>query len=479
MPAPVNSMAALTGLVEGRLLGDGAIEVTDATHDSRQARDGSLYIAVVGNRVDGHDFATGAVAGGAVGLVVERELSLPVPQIIVTNSRTAMAPLAAAIHGYPSYEMAIIGITGTNGKTTVTHFLEAIAHSAGRKCGLIGTIETRLEGQVIPNPHTTPEATDFQRLLREMADAGAEMVACEVSSHALALNRVDTTRFEVAAFTNLSQDHLDLHGSMDSYFEAKAQLFEMAEKKAIWIDDPYGTRLAARHQDALLVGGGGSVRATGVVSDTAGTSFLLHLPDGVVPVRTQIPGSFNLANALIAAAAAHLVEFSPKEIGDGLSGLSSVPGRFEIVSTRQGFSVVVDYAHTPEGIASVIATARSLARGRVIAVVGAGGDRDRAKRPAMGKAVSSADLVVVTSDNPRTEDPEAIIDQVMAGVDTPSVVRVSDRREAIAAALGSARTGDVVLVLGKGHETGQEIAGVIHAFDDRQVVQGFLEGPTP
>ncbi len=472
-------MAALSALVGGQLHGDGTVTVVDATHDSRQVLPGWLFLAVPGARVDGHRFAAMAAERGAAAVVGERLMPVRVPQLIVDDTRQVMAPLAAAIHGRPSERLSVVGVTGTNGKTTVTHFLEAIAGRAGKRCGLIGTIATRLEDRVIPNPHTTPEATDFQRLLRTMADGGAEMVACEVSSHALALGRVGATRFEVASFTNLSQDHLDLHGSMDAYFETKATLFDVAHRKAIWVDDPYGARLAARHPDALLVGAAGQVRARQVVSDMGGSSFELHLPDGVEDVRIKLPGRFNVANALVAAATAHLAGFAASKISEGLFALKGVPGRFELVAAGGRIPVVVDYAHTPEGIASVIAAARSLARGRVIVVIGAGGDRDRGKRPAMGRAAAAGDVVVVTSDNPRSEDPETIIDQVLAGVDNPAYLRVVDRREAIAAALGSAVPGDIVLVLGKGHEQGQEIGGVIHPFDDRVVIRELLTGHRP
>ena len=479
MRPPVNTMGALHALVDGRLLGDPSVEVFEATHDSRQVAPGWLFIAVPGARVDGHHFAAEAVARGASGVVSERVLPVPVTQLVVDDARRAMAPLAAAIHGDPSSQLAVLGVTGTNGKTTVTHFIEAIARRAGRRCGLIGTVATRLGDLEIPNPHTTPEATDFQRLLHLMVDEGAEMVACEVSSHALALERVAATRFAVAAFTNLSQDHLDLHRSMEAYFDAKAALFEMAQRKVINIDDAYGSRLAARHPDALLVGGGGQVRAGQVSSDQQGSSFDLHLPDGTERVRINLPGPFNIENALVAAGVAHQVGFQPGEIRDGLADLPSVPGRFEVLEGPEGMVVVVDYAHTPDGISSVIAAARSLARGRVIVVFGAGGDRDRAKRPAMGEAASAADLVVVTSDNPRSENPEAIIDQVLSGVDNPAFLRVVDRRQAIAAALRSAVPDDIVLVLGKGHEPGQEIAGVIHPFDDRQVITELFQELSP
>lgn len=475
MSAPGSPMWELAELAGGDLHGDGGVVVTDASHDSRRLHPGSLYLAITGRQFDGHDFADTAVAAGARGLVVERRLALNVPQIEVPDTRRVMAPIAVRIQGEPSRQVPVIGVTGTNGKTTVTHLLESIALASTRRCGLIGTIETRIGSRQIPNPHTTPEATDFQRLLRTMVDEGADLVACEVSSHSLALGRVAGTSFAVAAFTNLSQDHLDFHGSIESYFVAKATLFQMAAARVIWIDDPFGARLAGLYPDSLLVGGRGDVTATDISGDSRGTSFRLHLPAASVDARIGIPGLFNLANALVAAGAASLVGFGPAEIAAGFERRSSVPGRFENVATDSAVTVVVDYAHTPDGIANVIDAARSLTSGRVIAVIGAGGDRDRGKRPHMGRAASAADLVVVTSDNPRGEDPEAIIDEVMAGVETPAVVRVTDRRQAISTALGSASDGDIVLILGKGHETGQDIGGVVRPFDDRQVAREILE----
>lgn len=475
MPLPGSRMIELAELATGTLYGDGEVVVTDAFHDSRRVEPGSIYLAIAGEHFDGHDFALEAVRAGALGLVVERLLPLEVPQIVVADTRRVMAPLAVSLHGDPSRRVSVVGVTGTNGKTTVTHMLESIALASNRSCGLIGTIETRIGTDLIPNPHTTPEATDFQRLLRVMVDHGADLVACEVSSHSLTLNRVAGTTFAVAAFTNLSQDHLDFHGSIEAYFESKAMLFEMAVNRVIWSEDPFGARLAGRYPGALLVGGNGEVRASEWNADARGTGFKLHLPAGDVTTRINLPGRFNVANALVAAASASLIGFDPAEIATGLQRLEWVPGRFENVAEGSGFSVIVDYAHTPDGIANVIASARSMTAGRVIAVIGAGGDRDQGKRPHMGRAGSAADLLVVTSDNPRSEDPEVIIDQVMSGVATPAVLRVADRRQAIAAAVASAAAGDIVLVLGKGHEPGQETAGVVRPFDDRQVAREILK----
>ncbi|MGH8928127.1 MAG: UDP-N-acetylmuramoyl-L-alanyl-D-glutamate--2,6-diaminopimelate ligase [Acidimicrobiia bacterium] len=474
MPAPGSTMGVLADLVDGELSGSGQVRVADVSHDSREVRDGWLFVAVPGARFDGHDFLAAAIGNGAAGLCVSRTVSIPIPPgdmpvITVPDTRPVMPLLAAEVQGHPSRRTEVVGVTGTNGKTTIAFMIEAVAAAASQKCGLIGTIITRLGDRVIPNPRTTPEATSFQRLLRTMVDDGAEMIACEVSSHALALDRVGATRFAVGAFTNLSMDHLDFHQGMEGYFEAKALLLAMAERRVVWVDDPYGAILAARYPDALKVGWDAEVGASSIESDARGSRFRLRIGVASIDAAIHLAGRFNIANALVAAACCHLSGLSPEEIAAGLDRLASVPGRFEVVSGDHPVTVVVDYAHTPEGVKTVIDTSRSLTRGRVIAVLGAGGDRDRGKRPHMGIAASAADLLVLTSDNPRSEDPQLIIEQVLAGVDNPAVITVPDRREAIRGALAAASPGDIVLILGKGHESGQEIDGVIVPFDDRQV----------
>ncbi len=333
-------------------------------------------------------------------------LDTSVPVLNVLDTRRAMPVIAAEVHGNPSLEADLIGVTGTNGKTTVAYMVESIARAAGRTCGLIGTIVTRLGNREIVNPRTTPEASDFQRLLRTMVDAKADFIVCEVSSHALALGRVDATRFRIGAFTNLSQDHLDFHAGMDDYFEAKARLLERAEQRVVWVDDPYGAILADRHPDALRVGwdafvgaaGRSSRRRAGVVSELrigredVDTASSISRAVSMLPMRWWRPGSRIWPGS----------RCSTSQPDSTTS--TAVPGRFEVISGNHPVTVVVDYAHTPDGVATVIESARSLTRGRVIAVLGAGGDRDRSKRPQMGRAASAADLVVVTSDNPRSED---------------------------------------------------------------------------
>lgn len=483
MASTSRSLSDLARLVDGRVVGDATVAVRDVTHDSRQAGPGTLFVAIPGAIHDGHDYVPAAVSAGSPAVMVEREVDVAAAQLVVERTREAMAPVAAEVYDHPSRRLSLVGVTGTNGKTTVTHMVEAIAAAAGRCAGLIGTVHTRVGQTNIPNTRTTPESSDFQRLLASMVDLGADIVAAEVSSHALDMHRVDATHFAVAAFTNLSQDHLDFHGDMERYFAAKARLFEpdRSEKAVVWVDDPAGRRLLEMLEiPAITVGAGGDVFASGVTGDIAGSRFRLHAPGGQADVLLPLGGGFNVDNALIAAGCALAVGVPIDAVVAGLEGFSGVPGRFEVVSGDDPVRVVVDYAHTPAGIASAVATVRNLQErhvetGRVIVVFGAGGDRDRAKRGQMGAAAATADVVVVTSDNPRSEDPEAIIDEVLEGVDDPGrFIRESDRRRAIRSAIDLAEPGDVVLVLGRGHERGQEVGGRSFPFDDRQVSREAL-----
>jgi UDP-N-acetylmuramoyl-L-alanyl-D-glutamate--2,6-diaminopimelate ligase len=465
---PLHRLAELIGVP---IQGEGDPVIRDATHDSRQVGANSLFVAVKGFTSDGHRFIEQAVANGAVAVVATEFVDAGVPILVVGDARLVMGALADAIHDHPSRKVPVIGVTGTNGKTTVTHMIEHILTEAGRTVGLIGTIHTRIGPDVIPATHTTPEATDFQRILADMIDRGADSVAVEVSSHALALHRVDATWFEVVAFTNLSQDHLDFHQTMESYFDAKASLFDpvRARRGVVWIDDPWGRRLLAEsHLEIVTVGFDADVSVRGLESDLTGTTIELDLGDGIRRIRLPMAGSFNVENAAVAAAVCHLMGVPAEAIGSALEGMPGVPGRFERVSGDDPIAVFVDFAHTPDGISEVISTMRPLVSGRIVVVVGAGGDRDREKRPLMGAAASAGDMIVVTSDNPRSEDPDAIIDAVMEGVAPGTqVVRMPDRREAIRTAVGAADDGDAVVILGKGHERGQEIAGFKHPFDDR------------
>ncbi|MGI9023266.1 MAG: UDP-N-acetylmuramoyl-L-alanyl-D-glutamate--2,6-diaminopimelate ligase [Acidimicrobiales bacterium] len=442
-------------------------DISAITHDSRAVAPGALFCCVDGERVDGHAFAAGAVAGGAAALLCERPLPLGVTQAIVPSVRRAMATAAATLFGHPSRRMAVVGVTGTNGKTTTTHLLASALRAGGRPCEVIGTLS---------GPRTTPEATDLQKLLADLAGRGAA-AAMEVSSHALTQHRVDATWFGVAVFTNLSAEHLDFHRTMEEYFAAKASLFspERAALGVVNVDDPWGRRLF----DAASIPTRPFSLADAVDLDVGATSSTFRWEGR--PVRLRLGGTFNVANALAAATAVRELGVDASSVAEGLSSLSSVPGRFEAVEGGQPFTVLVDYAHTPHSLEQALVAARHAvgadgASGRVLVVFGCGGDRDRSKRPAMGElAARLADVAVLTSDNPRSEDPLAIIAEVRAGAADPgSLIVEPDRRAAIALALSRARDGDVVVVAGKGHETTQVTGDTVVTFDDRVVVREEL-----
>jgi UDP-N-acetylmuramoyl-L-alanyl-D-glutamate--2,6-diaminopimelate ligase len=421
------------------------------------------------------------VAAGAAALLVERPLGLPVAEARVASVRAAMGPVAAAAAGHPSTKLAVLGVTGTNGKTTTTYLLEAIAQAAGIRPGVIGTIGARIDGEPVPGERTTPEATELQALLARMAGAGVGLAAIEVSSHALVMHRVDGTRFAAACFTNLSHDHLDFHAGLEEYFEAKALLFDPArtDAAATNLDDPHGVEIARRAEAAgLAVLGFGLdapaavVRAEGLDAGPGGNRFRLASPYGSADVHSPLVGPFNASNALAAAATALAAGLDVDSVAAGLSAPVIVPGRMERIEAGQPFPVLVDYAHTPDGLEQVLRAARPIVQGgRLVVVFGCGGDRDRAKRPAMGKAAAAlADVLVITSDNPRSEDPLTIIGEVAAGVPSGVYPIVeADRRKAIALALTGREPGDVVVVAGKGHESGQTAGGVTVPFDDRVV----------
>jgi len=456
--------AASSPALVGRVVtGTDDVDITRVDHDSREVVAGSLFACVPGAITDGHDYAAQAVAQGAVALLCERPLGLGVTEVQVASVRAAMGPLAAEVAGRPSDRLTMVGITGTNGKTTTSHLLGAILDRAGRRCGVIGTLT---------GTRTTPEAPELQRQLAGLVAEGYEAVAMEVSSHALDQHRVDGTHFRLGVFTNLSRDHLDYHGDLERYFRAKARLFDpdLSDRGVVNIDDPRGRLLrdAARiptatyslddAQDLVMGPGGSRFRWRGV------------------EVRIGLVGRFNVSNALAAATAAAEVGLTAEEVAHGLSAADPVPGRFELVDEGQPFLVAVDYAHTPDGIDEVLVAARELARPhRVLVVFGAGGDRDRTKRAPMGRAAEAADVVILTSDNPRSEDPDDIISDVRRGMtDIRDTTIEPDRRAAIAHALAVARPGDVVVIAGKGHETTQTIGDDVQPFDDRQVARELL-----
>jgi UDP-N-acetylmuramoyl-L-alanyl-D-glutamate--2,6-diaminopimelate ligase len=481
------ALAPLAAAAGGELRGDAAdtTTVTDVVLDTAATGPGALFCCIPGTRADGHDFAAKAVELGAVALVVERPLDAGVPQILVPAVRPVLPALAAAFFDRPSARLDLVGVTGTNGKTTTTYMLEAIARADRRLPGVIGTVEVRIGDRRLPQARTTPESPDLQRLLAEMADEGVGLAAMEVSSHGLALGRVDLTSFKVAIFTNLTQDHLDFHPDMEDYFRAKAKLFTPAFSAAgvVNVDDSYGRRLAAEAPIPVVTTGTGpdaDWRATDVEASLGGTAFTVTGPAGTARVELALAGAFNVANALGALAAADRLGIALDTAARGLAALPGVPGRFERVDAGQPFTVLVDYSHTPDSLSNALVAARKVAEGRVLVVFGCGGDRDRAKRPIMGRIAGElADVAIVTSDNPRSEEPSAIVDEVAAGTKEtakPGAWRAEvDRRAAIHDGLASARPGDVVLIAGKGHEQGQEFAGGHKIpFDDRVVAAGEL-----
>jgi UDP-N-acetylmuramoyl-L-alanyl-D-glutamate--2,6-diaminopimelate ligase len=452
--------------------GDRSVDVVDVVYRSQDAVPGSLFFCVPGSGRDGHDFASEAAARGAIALMVERWLPLDVAQVRVPSVREAMGPVSAAFFGRPGDRLAIVGVTGTNGKTTTTYLLESVFRRSGRVPGLIGTTGLRIDGEPVPFPRTTPEAPDLHRLLARMADAGVEAVAMEVSSHGLHQHRIDGIRFQCSVFTNLSQDHLDYHASMEEYFEAKARLFtpELSERAVVNLDSPEGRRLLRPDLPTVTFGQepGADVRATDVRATRSGISFRV----GDLEIRSFLRGGFNVENCLAALATARTLGIPDDVTARGIADVQGVPGRVETVEEGQDFLVVVDYAHTPDGVENVLQAARSLAGGRLIVVLGCGGNRDRAKRPLMGRAATSlADLSVITSDNPRSEDPLAIIAEIEPGAKDGGgrYVIEPERRAAIKLAVSEAGEGDVVVIAGKGHETGQEFADRTVPFDDRIV----------
>ncbi|HVC06667.1 MAG TPA: UDP-N-acetylmuramoyl-L-alanyl-D-glutamate--2,6-diaminopimelate ligase [Solirubrobacterales bacterium] len=458
-----------------RVLGDRSVEVADLAYDSRRVDAGTLFFCVPGERVDGHQFAAAAVEAGAVAIVVERELELSVAQVVVGDARAAMATLVARFWGDPTGELRVVGLTGTNGKTTSAFLVREVLEAAGTRCGLLGTVKQVVGGVEEEVERTTPEAIDLQAAFRRMLEGGDRACAMEVSSHALALHRCDSIRFDVALFTNLTRDHLDFHGDMEAYFRSKRKLFESRPRVALVnVDDPYGRRLAAELECLTFSADGAEAdyRAGDVSFDAEGSDFTITGPAAETPVRIALPGHFNVANALGAFAAATALGVDPGVAAAALGSAGRVPGRFEPVQEGQRFAVLVDYAHTPDSLENVLRAARQLTGGRLISVFGAGGERDRGKRPQMGRAGAElSDLAIVTSDNPRSEDPEEILAEVLAGIEDRSRVEIEvDRRSAIALALAHARPGDTVVIAGKGHEHCQELEGGRKVpFDDRQV----------
>jgi UDP-N-acetylmuramoyl-L-alanyl-D-glutamate--2,6-diaminopimelate ligase len=441
----------IAALAPTDVVGDGALEIRELAYDAREVPRDSLFFCVPGAKADGHDFAAAALERGAAALVVERRLELESPQLVVPSVRAAMPRAAVEFFGDPTARLPVAAITGTNGKTTTAYLLWSILAAAGEQPGLLTNVERRVGTDVREVGLNTPESIDLQRLFGEMLDQGNRACVMEATSMASAKGRLEGTRFAVLVFTNLTQDHLDFHGTMEEYFEFKRRLFGQTDRAVVNVGDEYGQRLAAELPDAITFRPG----------------------DALGELDLKLPGRFNIENALAAVAAARALGIDEKAIKQGIEAVERVPGRFDRVDEGQPFTVFVDYAHTPGALETALEAARELGRGgRVICVFGAGGDRDRAKRPLMGQVVSElADLALVTSDNPRSEDPAAIAAEVVDGLDLEVEL---DRRRAIERALELARQGDVVVIAGKGHEQGQEIGGRKLPFDDRQVAREVL-----
>ncbi len=473
--------ALIRALAPSEVTGGAPVEIRDLAYDTRRVTEGALFFCVPGERVDGHDLAWEAIERGAAAVVVERPLDVGVPQLLVPSVRESMAVAADAFFGEPTKELDLAGVTGTNGKTTTAYLLRSILEAAGRRPGLVGTIEWQIGGERRPAPFTTPEAIDLQRLFREMLDAGNLSAAVEASSHGSALRRLDRVRFDVLVFTNLSQDHLDLHRSMDEYFQAKRRLFRGPQPPpaVVNVGDEWGRQLAEDLEDAhraplVTYGLGVDAEIHPVDLDVGprGSTFRA----GGLEIETPLRGLFNVENVLGAVAAGLLIDIDEDAIAEGVARMTGVPGRFEPIDEGQPFAVVVDYAHTPDSLATVLRAARDLGQGRVIVVFGAGGDRDRGKRPLMGKvAAELADVAIVTSDNPRSEEPLAIIEDVLQGAGLDVEID-PDRRSAIARAVSLATDEDVIVIAGKGHEQGQDVGGVVSPFDDREVAREALRG---
>jgi UDP-N-acetylmuramoyl-L-alanyl-D-glutamate--2,6-diaminopimelate ligase len=474
----------LRELFDGLQSGQGDAEVSSMALDDRLVAAGTLFCCIAGFERDGHDFAPSAVERGAVALLTERELGLGVPEVVVDDVRAAIAPAAAKLNGNPTQALTMVGITGTNGKTTTAFLTRALLEASGRQTGLLGTVEQIIGGAREATARTTPEAIELQRCFAQMVAAGDEACVIEVSSHAIALRRSDAIDWDVTVFTNLSREHLDFHGTIEEYFAVKARLLIEAEvPSVINIDDEYGRRLAAELTDVTTVGIASSdadLRAEAISTDAGGSSFTA----GGIEFRVPLPGDFNVLNALCAIATARVLGIDDSVIAAALPRAEVAPGRFQPVDAGQRFAAIVDYAHTPDSLENALRTARALTPGRLIVVFGAGGDRDSGKRAEMGRVASElADVMVVTSDNPRSEEPGAIVEAILAGVaeaGAATVEVVIDRSEAIAAAVAQADDDDVVLVAGKGHEQGQEIAGgAVLEFDDSKVLRAAIERRLP
>jgi UDP-N-acetylmuramoyl-L-alanyl-D-glutamate--2,6-diaminopimelate ligase len=475
--------------------GNSGVLISDIAHDSRKVREGTLFVCLPGVKSDGHDFVQQARERGAVAVLVQKDVDAAgITVIKVADTRAAMQLIAPYFFDYPGKKMRMIGITGTNGKTTTTYLIRSILQKAGFKVGVIGTIQILIEDKVLPIKNTTPDVIDLQAALAEMAESGMDYVVMEVSSHALALGRVAGCEFDVGVFTNMTRDHLDFHGTFENYLAAKAKLFEMLGSRdavkrgktaVVNVDDPVAEAILHKADCRHFTYGienPAQIRAERVEILPAGAEFAAVTPQGIIRLKLNITGNFNVYNTLAAVGAALAENVDCKFITAALQEFKSVPGRFELVSAGQPFSVIVDYAHTPDGLENILKTARQFAKRKIIVVFGCGGDRDRTKRPIMGKlAAAYADIVIATSDNPRTEDPEAILQEIEAGIQEglkpeQTYKKITDRRQAIRTAVKLAGRDDIVVIAGKGHETYQILKDKTIHFDDREIAREAIRG---
>jgi UDP-N-acetylmuramoyl-L-alanyl-D-glutamate--2,6-diaminopimelate ligase len=465
------------------------LEITSIENDNRKVQKGSLFICIKGYTVDGHDFAESAVKNGAAAILAERPLSLDVPVILVKDTTRAMAVLADTLYGQPTKKLHLIGITGTNGKTTTSHLIEKIMVDAGQKTGLIGTMYTKIAEKTIETKNTTPESLTLQKNFQQMVEAGVNTAVMEVSSHALDLGRVHGCDYDVAVFTNLTQDHLDYHKTMDEYKRAKSLLFAQLgntfdhhkPKFAVLnADDPASdmySRSTAAHVITYGIDNKADIQAKNIQMTSSGTHFNLFVETEKFPIQMQLIGRFSVYNVLASIAASLVSGVEINEIIKSIESVEGVSGRFELVNAGQDFTVIVDYAHTPDSLENVLKTVQHFAKKRIFVIVGCGGDRDRTKRPLMAQiACQLATDPILTSDNPRSEDPLAILKEMEVGVAGEKYKIIPDRKEAIHTAIQQATTGDVILIAGKGHETYQIIGNVVHDFDDRLVAREAIEG---
>lgn len=479
----------LRGLDYKLVRGPRDVEVQGLCYDSRQASEGFLFICIPGLKTDGHQFAAQAVANGARVILAEKEIKLPddITLLVTADCRKVLPLISANFYSWPSRDLKVIGVTGTNGKTTTTHLIKAVLEEAGYKTGIIGTLYARIDDTEKVLGHTTPESLDIEEFMAMAKQEGAQYVVMEVSSHALDLGRVDQILFDAAVFTNLTQDHLDYHQNMEHYLQSKLRLFKQLHEGTGWFavvnaDDSYGKDFihAASPAYTYAVNREADVRAIEVDSNLKGSNFKVVTPTEEFVINMKLIGMFSVYNALAAICFALQAGIESQTIISALEKVTGVAGRFEQVDCGQDFTVVVDYAHTPDGLENILRTGREIVKNRLITVFGCGGDRDRSKRPLMGKiAAEWSDFCIVTSDNPRSEEPKAIIDDIVPGLDAVEnshYAKIIDRRDAIEHAIRLARPGDLVIIAGKGHETYQLVKDQVLDFDDRKVAREILKG---